>query len=148
MMTADSNVFLYLWDTADVARRTIARDVLRGLKTVPSAIGLQVVGEVQNVLTRKLKQKPAEAAQHGRDLLMGFDTFAPARSNVEEALGLMARGRYQYWDALLLTTARDAGCTVMFSEDMADGSTFGPLEIVNPFGVDGLSGRARELLNA
>jgi len=147
MMSADSNVFLYLWDRRDPAKHATAHSLNAALENVAAAIGLQVVGEVQHVLGRKFRQPRWEAAQNARNLLAAFDTFAPVRANVEEALGLSAAGRFAYWDALLLTAARDAGCTAFFSEDMADGSRFGPLEIVNPFGASGPSDRARALLN-
>lgn len=148
MITADTNVFIYLWDARDALKMGVAEEVVRGMASARSAVGLQVVGEVQNVLRRKFKSPGWEAAQRARNLLTAFEVFSASRVNVEESLSLMAAGRNQYWDALLLTAARDAGCTVIFTEDMADGSKFGPLEIVNPFGVDGLSGRAREILNA
>ncbi len=46
----------------------------------------------------------------------------------------------------MLASARTAGCTVMISEDMQDGATLLGLEIVNPFGANGPSPRATELL--
>jgi predicted nucleic acid-binding protein len=148
MMTADTNIFIYSWDSRFPGKATVAQEVGDRLKQRESAIGLQVVGEVQHVLSRKFRQPPWEAAQNARNLLASFGTFAPVRQNAEEALSLMAAGRFQYWDALLLTAARDAGCTVFFSEDMGDGTRLGALEVVNPFGPDGMSERARALLGA
>ena len=58
----------------------------------------------------------------------------------------MASGRLSYWDALLLTSAREIGVKVMLSEDMQDGFRFGVIEVVNPFAPEGgLSVRARLL---
>lgn len=148
MISADTSIFVYLWDERDALKRAVAEDIVRGLTSVPSAIGLQSVGEVQNVLRRKFRLPVWEAAQRARNLLAAFEVFSASRANAEESLGLMAAGRFAYWDALLVTAARDAGCTVLFSEDMDDGMRLGPLEIVNPFGVDGMSDRARLLLEA
>jgi predicted nucleic acid-binding protein len=106
-----------------------------------------VIGEVQNVLRRKLRQPPWEAAQNARNLLAVFDTFRASEANASEALALMATGRMNYWDALLITAARDAGCTAFLTEDLSDGTRLGSIEIVNPFGANGPSDRARALLN-
>lgn len=147
MMTADTNVFVYVWDNRFPDKVTVASKVSARLAAVGSAISVQVVGEVQNVLSKKLKFSNWMAAQTARNLLAGFDIYSPSRANAEEALGEMAAGRHSYWDALMLTAARDAGCSIMFSEDMQDGAKFGSLEIVNPFGVAGPSDRARDLLS-
>jgi len=147
MITADTNVFIYLWDSSAPAKMAMARQLTAALADQVSAIGLQVVGEVQNVLRRKLKQPPWEAAQNARNLLTAFDTFTASESNANEALALMSAGRMSYWDALLVTSARDAGCTAFLTEDMADGMRLGALEIINPFGPGVPSDRALALLN-
>ena len=40
---------------------------------------------------------------------------------------LMAAGRLSYWDAMVVTAARDAGCDLLLSEDLHDGARFGSL---------------------
>ena len=42
------------------------------------------------------------------------------------------------FDALLLATAREAGCTVLLSEDMQDGAEFDGVVVRNPLRGDGL----------
>ena len=112
-------------------------------------MALQVVGEVQNVLRRKFKIPNWKAAQVGYNLLQTFETFAYSRDAVDRALGQLSAGHLSYWDALLLASADEAGCTVLLTEDMGDGERLGNVEIVNPFAEGGdLSARARELLEA
>jgi len=147
MITADSNVFVYLWDSGEPKKMAIAQRVTTAMAAADEVIiGLQVIGEVQNVLTRKLRQTPWEAAQNARNILTTFDTFRATEANANEALALMATGRMAYWDALLVTAARDAGCTVFLTEDMSDGMRHGSMEIINPFGPDGPSPRVRQIL--
>jgi predicted nucleic acid-binding protein len=58
-----------------------------------------------------------------------------------------AVGRASYWDALLVATAREAGCSVMLTEDLADGANFGGVHIHNPFSpAGGLTPLAHRLL--
>ncbi|MCC6918345.1 MAG: PIN domain-containing protein [Alphaproteobacteria bacterium] len=147
MMTADTNVFVYTFGAESEPKTLAARRVVEFLQDMQAPIGLQVVGELQNALRRKLKHPAPLAALNVRQVLTAFDTFAPSRANAEEAIDFMSIARFSYWDGLLVTAARDAGCTVFFSEDMHDGARLGDLEIVNPFGAGGLSDRARVLLN-
>ena len=146
MMTIDTNVLVYLADDAEPQKQAVARALLDGLSTRPVSVGLQVIGEFQNALRRKLKQPPWTAAQLARNLMAVFPQFSYSSAAVEAALTQLAAGRLSYWDALLLAAAREAGCTAIFSEDLQDGATVLGVEIINPFGPDGLSPRAAQAL--
>jgi len=50
------------------------------------------------------------------------------------ALDLMERYKFSYYDCLILASALESGCEVLFSEDMHDGQIIeNKLKIVNPF---------------
>ena len=146
MITADTNVLAYLWDNRAPAKMAVATQITTFLAAQMSPLGLQVIGEIQNVLRRKLGQPPWQAAQNARNLLTVFPSFQASVDNAAESLTLMAAGRLSYWDALLVTAARDAGCLVLLTEDMQDGARFGALEIVNPFAAAGPSDRLKALM--
>lgn len=147
MISLDTNVIVYVSDDDEASKQATAARLLAALSTRRQPLGLQVIGELANVLRRKLGHTPWAAAQHARNVLHAFDVFPPTEAAAEEALSLMASGRLSYWDALLLTSAREVGVKVLLSEDMQDGFKFGPIEVVNPFSQDGgLSARAREAL--
>jgi predicted nucleic acid-binding protein len=147
MISADTNLFVYAIDTRDPAKQAIAVDVVRALGQADAVIALQVVGEFQNALTRRRKLPPWAAAQNARNLLVQFGSFAYDQGAVEIALTRSAAGRASYRDALLLAAADAVGVKALLSEDMTDGSVHGGVEVVNPFGANGPSDRARELLN-
>jgi len=147
MISIDTNVLVYAADDDEPAKQSTAKTVLIGISAVKAVLGLQVIGELQNVLRRKLRQPPWTAAQNARNLLHAFESFPSTETAAEEALTLMAAGRLSYWDALLLVSAREAGVTILLSEDMQDGLRLGSIEVVNPFGADGgPSARVSELL--
>jgi predicted nucleic acid-binding protein len=148
VITADTNVLVYLFDTAAPAKQRVAQQALAVLGRRNGSIGLQVIGELQNVLRRKFRQPLGQVAHAARLFLNTFQIFVASEANADESLTLMAQGHLAYWDALLVTAARDAGCVVFFSEDMQDGARFGSLEIINPFGPGGgPSARLRALLS-
>ena len=62
------------------------------------------------------------------------------------ALAEAAAGRCSYWDALLLATLGRAGCSVLLSEDMADGTTLAGVTIRNPFAESALPAEIGTLL--
>src|SRR3546814_8339069 len=49
------------------------------------------------------------------------------------AADLVVDHKLQYWDALIVTAAADAGCTLLLSEDRQHGFVTRGLTIVNPF---------------
>jgi predicted nucleic acid-binding protein len=146
LISADTNVFVYASDRRDPLRREIADAVVARLGGLDAAIGLQVIGELQNALRRRLRVEMSTALAAAGNLLSRFPTFAYDERAVATALAAASAGRLSYWDALLLAAADAAGVRVMLSEDMADGLVFGAVEVINPFGRSGVSVRARELL--
>jgi len=146
MISCDTNLFVYAHDNSDLPKQSTARLVLSALAGREVALGLQVVGEVQNALRKRLKTPAQIAYRVASDLLLEFDSFAYDERAVDLALAAASAGRLSYWDALLLAAADQAGVKTMLSEDMSNGLTFGGLEVINPFGVAGPSERVRQLL--
>jgi predicted nucleic acid-binding protein len=148
MLSADTNVFVYLFDGAHAEKQRTARSVVARLMDLDAALPLQVVGEFQNVLRRKLGVPVWLAAQEGRNLLEAFDSLLPSRKAAEQALALMAAGRCSYWDGLLVACCAEAGVRTLLSEDLRDGADIFGVHIVNPFSsAGGLSDTAREVLD-
>ena len=146
MISADTNVFVYAHDERDALRRAVADAVLERLPSVGAWVGLQVVGELQNALRRRLRLPAAASLVAAERLLACYPTFAHDERAVARALTEAKAGRLSYWDALLLSGADAVGVRVMLSEGMADGLVFGGVEVINPFGRRGLSRRARQAL--
>jgi predicted nucleic acid-binding protein len=146
MISADTNVFVYVSDHRDAAKQAAAIAIVDALGRADTSIGLQVVGELQNALRCRIRVAPAAAYKAARGVLLRFNTFAYDERAVTIALAEADAGRLSYWDGLLLAAADAAGVKVMISEDMQGGMTFGGVEVVSPFGPAGPSDRVRRLL--
>ena len=85
-------------------------------------------------------------AQEVAAFLDGFDVFPATDSAHRIAAREAAAGRYSYWDAVLIVSAADFGCSILLSEDMHDGAKLAGVTVRNPFGSKGLSKVAREVL--
>lgn len=147
-LSADTNVFAYLADDREPGKQATARDLVEALLARETWIGLQVVGELQNVLLRRFRKMGPEAAGVASFLLTAFPTFGYGAEDVMTALEHLHAGRLSYWDALLLAASDRHECRVLFTEDVQDGADFKGVRIVNPFAADGLSPAARAALAA
>ena len=146
--SADTNVFAYLADDREPQNQAIARELVEVLLSRETWVGLQVVGELQNVLRRRFKKVAVEAAGVASFVLTSFPTFAYDDHDVEHGLRRLQAGRLSYWDALLVSACGRNGCQVLFTEDMQDGAVIDGVRIINRFkSADGvLSPAAREAL--
>jgi predicted nucleic acid-binding protein len=132
----DSNVFLYLFDETDERKREIADGIVESaLQAHSASISFQVVQEVLNVVTRNLAA-PMTAEDAGRFLervLGPLWRVSPSMALYRRALDVQARYRYGFYDSLIITSALDAGCSRLYSEDLQDEQRIGRLTIENPF---------------
>jgi predicted nucleic acid-binding protein len=62
------------------------------------------------------------------------------------AYAAIEKERFGLFDALLLATARQAGCTIMLSEDMHDGAGLDGIVVRNPFADQAVVDDLRPLL--
>jgi predicted nucleic acid-binding protein len=124
----DTNILIYAQQTEPRGR--IARELLAS----GGAISVQVLNEFTSVAQRKL--------------LLNWTDIKLAVADVEltcgEALGLTAATHRQavelardhklaFYDALIVASALEAGCSRLLTEDLQHGRKFGPLKIENPF---------------
>jgi predicted nucleic acid-binding protein len=125
----DSNTLLYSVST-DLRKAEIAE----GLMAKGGSISVQVLNEVANVARRKLGMSWEEVS---RTLTSIRNLCAQPRSLTvethESAVRIAERYGYSMYDALILASALEAGCNLLYSEDMQDGQNIEGLTIRNPF---------------
>ena len=127
----DSNVLIYLYseDEAEKAARA-----LQCAQELDAWISTQVLNEVSNVLRRKQKLDYSAILSVIHELQSNFQVSTVTIQTIEQALVLGERYRYSYFDSLMLASALEQGCTVLYSEDMQHGQIIdGLLRIVDPF---------------
>lgn len=72
---------------------------------------------------------PPLAAERVRDWLTAFRCVPVTEPAIRAALLHAVDERISYWDALLVATAAQAGCSLVLTEDMADGAMLEGLQI-------------------
>jgi predicted nucleic acid-binding protein len=144
--TLDSNIFVYAADNRDGRKQVSASNLMRGLRDYGGPVGLQVIGEFQSAMSRKLKFPNSFALNAARNILVNYRTFAYAEADVSRAITEAATGRFSYWDALLLSAAERNGVRFLISEDMADGMRLGQIEVVSALAGRQVAPRAADVL--
>jgi predicted nucleic acid-binding protein len=99
-------------------------------------VSMQVLQEYFVSVTRELRVDAA-IARRKVELLEEFDVAAPELADILAAIDLHRLHSFSFWDALVVRTAKQSGCTVLFSEDMQDRREIDGVRIVNPFGLRG-----------
>jgi len=141
--TLDTNILVYALDRQAGTRHALASHII-GLATVSTNcwLTLQSISEFYAAATRKGLVPVRGARDQALDWLNMFRITAASVS----ALGIAASGRASYWDALLVITAAEAGCTAILTEDLADDTTFAGVRVIHPFAGATLSAAAEALL--
>ena len=123
----DSNIWIYYYSMAPDDKFTRAKTLI--LDNFASLVlGTQILGELYNVLIRKNMASEADAKLVITDLVSEFPVIAMDSNDMNMRYG------YSYWDSLIIATAIQSDCTILYSEDMQhDQFIENKLTIVNPF---------------
>lgn len=130
----DTNILVYAVE-ATVAvdgRPAIARRLVREPQ---ACISTQVLGEFYSAVTSRRRETPLkhDEATAWVQFWKGLHVRNVTAAEVDLALEITGRHRINYYDALILATARLAGCDEVHSEDLSDVQDYGGVKVVNPF---------------
>lgn len=129
----DTNVLAYSDDKAFPAKQRRAVElVAEHRRAGTGVVSLQVLQEYFVTVTRKLGIDDAVACRKV-ELLAEFDVVAPDVADILAAIDLHRLHGFSFWDALILRSAKQAGCRVLLTEDLQDRQEVDGVRIVNPF---------------
>jgi predicted nucleic acid-binding protein len=129
----DTNVLVYADDKAAPAKQRRALDLIAEHRRAGTGVvSLQVLQEYFVTVTRKL-HLDVRIARRKVELLAEFDVAAPEVADIVAAIDLHRIHGFSFWDALVVRSAEQAGCRVLFSEDLQDARELDGVRFVNPF---------------
>ena len=114
---------------------TRARELIRELwQTEEGCLSIQVFQEFYVNVTQKVAQPlaPVVAAQLIADLSV-WQVHRPAVEDVLDAIRLQERHQMSFWDAMIIASALQLGCQIIWSEDLNPGQVYDRVTVVNPF---------------
>ena len=126
----DSNILLYLLSDVE-NKKEIAKQLLR---TNP-VISTQVITENINVAFKKFKSlTPQQILQHKNFICLLSELVLINEKTIDLALEIKSEYQYQWFDSLIIASALQANCTILYSEDMQHNQQIeNRLIIINPF---------------
>ncbi len=129
----DTNVLIYADDKAAPAKQRRAIElVAEHRRDRNGVVSLQVLQEYFVTATRKLGLDAA-LARRKVELLAEFDVAAPQVADILAAIDLHRLHSFQFWDALILQSAKQSGCRVLYSENFQSRREIDGVRVVNPF---------------
>jgi predicted nucleic acid-binding protein len=129
----DSNVLIYTDDHDAPDKQAVALALVEaGQADRKTCVSTQVLEEYFSAATKKLGVS-AEIARGKIELFGQLIVVLITFDDILGAIDLHRLHRIAFWDALLVQSARRAGCTTLLTEDLQDGRSFDGVVVRNPF---------------
>ncbi len=127
----DTNVLIYAYSNDEPEKNEKANEVIFTDNTL---ISLQVINEFSNTCLRKLKITPQKIISSLEEISNIIKVTAFTHSTQIKALQLINKYNFSYYDSLIIATAIENACTILYSEDMQHKQKIeNQLTILNPF---------------
>ena len=128
----DTNIIIYCYSNSEMEKRIICQKLFETYSELN--ISKQVINEMTNILFKKFKLSSFDIKNTVEQISniaftcdFNFDTQI-------KAIELKDKYNLQYYDALIIATALENHCNIIFSEDMQHNQIIeNKLTIINPF---------------
>ncbi|TZE82633.1 PIN domain-containing protein [Calorimonas adulescens] len=131
----DTNILVYGYDVSAGKKHEIAKELLKELwDTRRGCLSTQVLQEFYVTITKKVKKplSPSQASQIISDLgVWNLDT--PDVGDILEAIKISQRYIISFWDSLIICSAINLDCDIIWSEDLNSEQYFDKVKVINPF---------------
>ena len=129
LVAVDTNILIYLHDS-DLKKKAIAEKVLSQRPRIFN----QVISEYLNVTRRVLNLPKADLLIKTAELFSNCDITPVLFTTLVLAAELTRLYHFQLFDSIIVASALEEGCHILYSEDMHHGLIVNnKLSIVNPF---------------
>lgn len=135
-VTPDTNLLFYATNKADGDRHKKAVVVLKHLIHFDCLLTLQCLSEFFYAITRKKLVSIDAAINHIHDWQELFPVVHAKPSTINRAFNAVKQHKLPFWDAMLWATAKEAGVTLILSEDFQNGRVLEGVKFLNPFVAD------------
>lgn len=129
----DTNIMVYAFIESEKTKHEAALKLLSENRQNYLFVSTQVLSELYSALTKNgieatvIKKYIYDTASKSNIVVITFET-------IKLCIEIRERYGFSYWDSLVLATAIENECNVVYSEDMKhDQIIYGSVKIVNPF---------------
>jgi predicted nucleic acid-binding protein len=131
----DTNILIYAHDRSAGPKHLRAKALIQELwESGSGCLSIQVLQEFYVNVTRKVAHPltPGSAAEIIGDLSV-WSVHRPSVDDVLYAIRLQSRFQLSFRDAMLVASALQLGCQILWSEDLNPAQVYEQISVVNPF---------------
>jgi predicted nucleic acid-binding protein len=127
----DSNIIIYAYSISDTEKQSVSSSIILNNDCI---ISTQVINEYCNVCLKKYFMQVSDVLLDVDNILDNCELIKIDETTIKQALFIKDSYGYSYYDSLIIASALECNCSVLYSEDMQHGQIIeNVLEIVNPF---------------
>lgn len=129
----DTNIFVYTFHTSP--KKDKALEIIKKAHIENGCISYQVIQEFINVALKKFEIpiKYIDLQLYLNKVLFPVCEVFPSEKLYTEALEISERWKYSFYDSLIIASALESQCNILYSEDFQNGQKIRDIIIVNPF---------------
>ncbi len=128
----DSNIIIYLYSGDEPQKKAIITNSLKEYEDI--VISTQVLFEFTHIIHKKYKIDYSIIEKALEEFYKSFDIALIKYDTIQMAIRIAKRYKYSFADSLIISTAIENGCEILYSEDMhSEHFIENFLRINNPF---------------
>jgi len=131
----DTNVLIYAHDATAGEKNSRARQLITDLwESGLGCLSVQVLQEFYvNVTEKVAKPLSSDVAAQIVSDLSAWQVHSPGVEDVLDAIRMQRRYQMSFWDAMIVVSAIELGCTTLWSEDLNPGQVYDQVKVGTPF---------------
>lgn len=128
----DTNILIYGIIEKDKEKHDKVKELFQTLKNKEIYISIQIINELYSALSKN-KIVHEEIENHIDEMNEQFNIEVINFDTIKKALNIKKKYGYSYWDSLVLSSAIENNCSIVYSENMQNNQIIDKkLKIVNP----------------
>jgi predicted nucleic acid-binding protein len=132
----DTNILVYSYTIDDISKHDKAKKLLqKDLTSENIIISIQILNEFYSVMSKsKNNLTHKEIASNMTEIIKQTYVKPITLETISDCLKIKEKYKYSWWDSLVLASALENDCKIVYSEDMQHEQVIeGSLKIINPF---------------
>ena len=127
----DTNILIYAYSNTEIIKQ---EKTLMLLEQEPICLSTLVINEFLWVMNRKFHVHWDFLKHIIENLFFVYNVAVVSELTIKKAIDIASHYRFPYWDSLMLSSALELNCEILYTEDLQHGQLIEErLRIVNPF---------------
>ena len=136
----DTNILVYAYTDTDITKHDIAQSFLENIdENIELFVSIQVIKELCSTMKR-LNINTAIIKNCVEEITNSYTVLPTDIKTIFKSIENLNKFKLSWYDTLLITTALNYKCKILYSEDMNNGMILdNKMTIKNPFKLDNLN---------